>query len=77
MLLKTFAVVFEALVQFLIRYVIEQLEVQPTGVSVDSRWRDAGDISESRAARYAEAQGLGLPSYDRRGRSQPPWRRPR
>ena len=74
MLLKTFAVVFEALVQFLIRYVIEQLLVQPTGVWVDSRYREAGNISESRAVRYAEAQGLGLPSSDRRGRSKPPWR---
>ena len=70
MCLKVFVGILVIVFNVLIRFVVDQLKVQPTGVQVESRWRQAGDVSESRQVRYDEAEVLGLPSH-----SVPPWRR--
>ena len=42
------------------RFVLEVLGIEPTGVEVASRYRPAGHVSQSRQARYFEADALHL-----------------
>ena len=42
-----------------VRRFLQGLDVLPTGTRVRSRWRAAGDVSESRQVRYAAAGGHG------------------
>ena len=55
------------------RFIEKDLEIVATGVTVRSRTRPPGHVSESRQVRYNEAEALGLD----RGRRREPSRRRR
>ena len=50
----------------MIRYILDELQVEPTGVSVRSRYRPAGHVSHSRQVRYSEGAAIGHPAAKRR-----------